>query len=842
MGWYALIGLLAILILVIENFDILFRGGDSQMFPDMVVYRKFLFGVLSYYVTDTLWGVLDSMHLTPVLYVDTVIYYVTMAVGVLLWTRYVVGYLGEDNIFSRILLHAGRFFFAAVVIITIVNCFTPILFWFDEGGTYHACPARHAQLEFQIVMLLLTSAYTFRVMIRTKEEIRKRYHTIFLFGLVVALLLTIQLKYPFLPLYTIGYMLGTCLLHIFVVGNEIDEYRRLRRESEVAIAANKAKSAFLSNMSHEIRTPINAVLGMNEMILRESSDETILEYSENIRSAGKTLLGLINDILDFSKIESGKLDIVPVDYDLSSVLGDLVNMVQTRADEKGLVLVTDFDSNIPKLLNGDEIRIKQIITNILTNAVKYTEKGSITFKVGCEEPADDPDAVILKVKVSDTGIGIRQEDMDKLFSEFERIEEGRNRYEEGTGLGMSITRSLLAMMGSSLKVESEYGKGSVFFFDLRQKVVNREPLGDYETSYKEHLQKHRKYREKFTAPDAHILVVDDNPMNLVVFKGLVKQSMMMVDTAEDGDTGLSLAKDTKFDLIFMDHMMPGKNGIETLKELKAQTDSPNASTPVVCLTANAVSGARETYISSGFDDYLTKPIDAVKLEEMLLTFLPEEKVKKTVVSEEESTREEGNADIPPELSKLDEEKWIDVNSGIKNSGSIEAYIPVLRIFYNTLNEKADELERLFSQGDLENYTIKVHALKSSARIIGASGFGEKAQKLEDAGKIPDIGYIKDHNDSFIEEYRSFREPLASVFKNEDDETDRPVADPGLMEDAIDRLRAAADDMDCDMLQAIFGEMDKYRVPYEYTDLWKSVGEASSNYDYERIMQLIDARR
>ena len=392
--------------------------------------------------------------------------------------------------------------------------------------------------------------------------------------------------------------------------------------------ANKAKSDFLANMSHDIRTPINAVLGMNEMVLRESGDENIIAYSENIRTAGNTLLGLINDILDFSKIESGKLDLIPVDYDLASVLNDLVNMIQTRADAKGLALRLEIDENIPKLLHGDEIRIKQIITNILTNAVKYTEKGSVTFSMGFEHIPDDVTGIMLKVAISDTGIGIRQEDIPKLFTEFERIEESRNRSIEGTELGMNITQRLLALMGSSLDVQSEYGKGSVFSFAVKQQVVKWEPVGDYEEAFRRSVAGRKKYRERFTAPDANILVIDDTPMNLQVFKSLLKATLVRIDTAESGDEGLALARKNRYDIIFIDHMMPHKDGIETLEELKAG-DGINSDTPTVCLTANAISGAREQYLAAGFDDYLTKPIESEKLERMIMEYLPGEKLVQT---------------------------------------------------------------------------------------------------------------------------------------------------------------------------------------------------------------------
>jgi CheY-like chemotaxis protein/anti-sigma regulatory factor (Ser/Thr protein kinase) len=368
---------------------------------------------------------------------------------------------------------------------------------------------------------------------------------------------------------------------------------------------------------------------MNEMIQRESDNDEILLYSSNIKSAGNTLLGLVNDILDFSKIEAGRIDIIPVEYEVSSVINDLVNMVRSRADDKGLKLEIDIDRDIPGILYGDEVRIKQIITNILTNAVKYTEKGIVSFVVSHIKPEDSSDDIILHVEVRDTGIGMHKKDIDKIFSEFVRIDEKRNRNIEGTGLGMAITQNLLNKMGSTLQVDSAYGVGSVFSFDLRQKVVKWDPLGDYRSTYEARVEKTEKYTSKYTAPSARILIVDDNSTNILVFVSLIKGTMIQVDTAYSGDECISLSSKQKYDIIFLDHMMPGKDGVETLKEMKELKDNPNADTPVICLTANAISGAREEYIKDGFDDYLTKPIDPEYLDKMIMDYLPGEKIERT---------------------------------------------------------------------------------------------------------------------------------------------------------------------------------------------------------------------
>jgi len=406
--------------------------------------------------------------------------------------------------------------------------------------------------------------------------------------------------------------------------------RKLSIAAEAANQANEAKSHFLSTMSHDIRTPMNAIIGMNEMILRDSHDKDVLMYAESIRTAGNILLGIINDILDFSKIEAGKMELIEVDYNFISLLNDLVNMVQHKAEEKGLAFELQVDNNIPSMMHGDEIRIKQVITNILSNAVKYTKKGKVTFSINYSKCEIDENSVILHVSVKDTGIGIRKEDLDKLFMAFERIDELKNRKIEGTGLGMAIAQSFLKMMESTLQVESVYGEGSDFYFDLKQKVVKWEPVGEFESAYKRFVSERDVYKVSFEAPGARILVVDDNEINLKVFVNLLNQTRMQIETADSGEACIELFRRNFYDVIFLDHMMPDKDGIETLKEMKACTDTPNQKTPVICLTANAISGMREMYMEAGFDDYLTKPIDTGKLENMLLSYLPEDLINNPI--------------------------------------------------------------------------------------------------------------------------------------------------------------------------------------------------------------------
>jgi signal transduction histidine kinase/CheY-like chemotaxis protein/HPt (histidine-containing phosphotransfer) domain-containing protein len=533
--------------------------------------------------------------------------------------------------------------------------------------------------------------------------------------------------------------------------------RKLSEAALQANQANEAKSYFLSTMSHDIRTPMNAILGLNEMILRDSGDDNVRMFSESIRTAGRTLLGIINDILDFSKIEAGKMEIINVDYSVASLLNDLVNMVQKKAEDKGLSFNLDIDRDIPMTLNGDEIRIKQVIINILSNAVKYTKQGSVTFSVHAQKHQEKPDVVVLMVSVSDTGIGIKPEDLGRLFAAFERIDEKINRNIEGTGLGMAITQRFLDMMGSHLEVQSKYGEGSVFSFDLEQKVVKWDSIGDFEEAFKTSLRERKNYHEKFTAPEARVLVVDDTPVNLTVFVNLLKRTGLQIDTAESGDECISLFEKRHYDAIFLDHMMPDKDGIETLMEMKAIKDSPNTGTPVICLTANAISGMREVYTRAGFDDYLTKPIDAEKLEAMLLQYLPGEKVALTEGDpEKDVAAASDDNELPGFLYDL---KELDIESGIDYCGDSEDYLMALEMYLESVEKKADEIEKYWAERDIKNLTIKVHALKSSSRSIGALKLGEFAARLEKAGNSGDLETLEKELQELLSVYRQLGRDL-----------------------------------------------------------------------------------
>ena len=389
---------------------------------------------------------------------------------------------------------------------------------------------------------------------------------------------------------------------------------------EQAQAANRVKSDFLANMSHEIRTPINAIMGMNEMILREEENPEVYEYAASVHAAANTLLTIVNDILDFSKIESGKMEIIPTEYELGSLINDSYNMIAERLEKKGLKSEVLCEETLPRILRGDEVRIRQIFTNLLTNAVKYTETGKVTINV---KGTIEGDCLQLVLQVKDTGIGIKPENLDKLFHKFERLDTSRNYNIEGTGLGLSITHQLVELMHGSIQVQSIYGEGSCFTVTLPQTIVDRTPIGrinDY------HAVAMTGYRESFQAPQGRILVVDDVEMNLMVIRNLLKKTQLQIDTAMSGQQCLNMVRQKAYDVIFMDHMMPGMDGVQTLEQMKAMPDSLNKDTPVIMLTANALTGMREEYLKLGFRDYLAKPIQGNRLEKLLIKYLPSEKV------------------------------------------------------------------------------------------------------------------------------------------------------------------------------------------------------------------------
>lgn len=575
-----------------------------------------------------------------------------------------------------------------------------------------------------------------------------------------------------------------------VIRSQADMNRELTITADRAMAAGQAKSDFLAQMSHEIRTPINAVIGMDEMILRENQDPDIREYAENIKSASQTLLTLINGILDFSKIESGKLEILPVRYETLEMIDNLVNMISARTEKKGLNLILNIDPKLPRSLFGDDVRIRQIITNLLTNAVKYTREGDVTLSIW-GSPGLSEDDYHLRVAVKDTGIGIKPEDKDKLFRSFERLDEEKNRNIEGTGLGMSIVQGLLSMMDSKLDVESEYGIGSTFSFEINQKIIDGTEIGEY-AGHRKREAEEVVQRKTLLLPGANILVVDDNDMNLKVAKGLMKRYGIVPDLAESGKICISMVKEKTYDLILMDHMMPGMDGVDTLKKIREEKLAPEEM-PIIALTANAIVGAREEYIAHGFKDYLSKPIDVVALEDILIKYLPKEKVKYKEDDAEfvaqlktgaegrkaadhsaneaealgqsetgaEATEALGQSEPGAEATKAADQAINDAvvseaSDQSEQSGSFtdrlaaagfnieeahsftmeddEFYMELLETYISGAEEKRNNIKKFYDEENWKDYQIAVHGLKSSSRTLGADQLADLAYAQELAAK------------------------------------------------------------------------------------------------------------
>ncbi|WP_051656633.1 cache domain-containing protein [Butyrivibrio sp. AE3004] len=595
---------------------------------------------------------------------------------------------------------------------------------------------------------------------------------------------TVFVAFNFFTIYGRTILYGTiaflssiiCILVIYHLLGSLIKWQeemnnKLQDSADAAIAAGKAKSDFLAMMSHEIRTPINAIIGMNEMILRENKRDDIKGYANNIQSASKTLLSLINSILDFSKIEEGKLEIICVEYETIPLLVDIINMISARIKKTDLEFKLNIDPHLPRGMFGDDFRIKQIILNLLTNAVKYTEKGCVTLSI--EGTPIDKKYVEIDVRVSDTGIGIKDTDINKLNASFQRFDQKRNRNIEGTGLGIAIVTSLLEMMGSTLLVKSVYGEGSEFSFVLKQKVTDWCDIG--EINEETLITNTEDHNERFlVAEHADILVVDDNDMNLSVMKSLLKRNKIDPDFASSGAKCIEYVSFKHYDIIFLDHMMPEMDGIETLQNLKKQNLLKNDTT-VIALTANAVVGAKEEYLLAGFNDYLSKPVDTVALEKTLAKYLPSFKysyIDKAAQTKDTTTendllvfdKEEISKTDKLYINKLKDLHYIDTVFALSLCGSESVYISVIRMFMRTADNNKKKLAEYIENHQNKEFVLAIENTKNSARLIGAIELGNLSKELEKKAKENNIEAIREKTDLIFEWYDRIITDFNLIFK------------------------------------------------------------------------------
>ena len=704
------------------------------------------------------------------------------------YLEYVSAYLG-GKVNKNVIL-SSKILLGVYMALLFANLFWPLVFYFNENHEY--C---HGPLYYGInVILFYYIIMGFVITVINRKTITKRQFGSFIFFTIMEIAATIIQTFIAQEVLIMLFISSATMI-VILFALETPDYQKLtstleelrKKQQELELAndaaisaqldaeeANRAKSAFLASMSHEIRTPINGVLGMNSIILKQAKDPQILEYARNIDNAGNGLLSLVNDILDLSKIESGKMELSPVQYDLSTVLSACYNLEFLKARDKGLDLLFENNTTIPCDLFGDDVRIRQIIVNLLSNAIKYTAEGTVVLTADWEK-IDDYNMILI-ISVKDTGIGITPDNVEHLFDAFARVDEKRNRNIEGTGLGLKITKQFVDMMHGTIHVESDYGIGSEFIVRIPQRIAGRGILGDFANYV--HISKEETIDtfSRFKCPTGKLLVVDDVSLNLQVIEGLLRETQMRIDKASSGVECLEKVKAETYDIILLDHMMPGMDGIETFRKLKMMGDVFNRRTPVIMLTANAIRGAKEEYLAEGFTDYLSKPVREQELNEMLIKYLPPEMitVEEVTIGLDNGSNEEKKFEAMPvifdALPVSDDAKsefskrfsFLDVDTGLMYCmNNEEFYESIIREFRSS--NKYEEIQEAFDRCDLKNYSVNVHGVKSSALTIGATKVSELAKNLEFAAKAEDVDYIKGNHYVFMRAYGELLDNLDEVY-------------------------------------------------------------------------------
>ena len=597
--------------------------------------------------------------------------------------------------------------------------------------------------------------------------------------------------------------------------------------------ANRAKTNFVSNMSHEIRTPMNSIVGITEILLRSRHSPKEQEYLLNIQSSGRVLLTIINDVLDCSKMEAGKMQLFDEPYDTCSLFHDLRISMENRIGHSGLELIYDIDQDIPCKLKGDMGRIRQVIINLVNNAIKYTEKGSVRFSVHVRQK--NTDKVMLYYEVADTGIGIRKEDQKILFDAFQRVEMDRNRYVEGTGLGLTISQNLVNMMGGVIEVESEYGKGSRFFFTIEQTIIDPTPVSAVNYNGQKDNVTEKEAECLFIAPEAHILLVDDNELNLVVAKELLKPLRMQIDTAENGLQAVKMVRGSQYDLVLMDHMMPVMDGIEAAKAIRALPEDKYQKLPIIALTANAMVDARKEFLNAGMNGFVAKPIDFARICNQLKLWLPKDLVRD--VPKEEAKKLLADDLSDREIQPEDPQMGFSFEEGVKHCGSKAALMKTIRIFYRTIDSKANKIEQCLKEGLISDYVIEVHSLKSSALLIGAVPLSEAAKELEDYGKQGKTEVLEEKTPDVLTMYRDLKNILRPYAEKEED-AKKEFSD-GEWITALQQIHQCIEQFDLDGVDQIMEQLEEYQVPECIRESMDQLRVYVADVSMEEIMELTD---
>ncbi len=636
---------------------------------------------------------------------------------------------------------------------------------------------------------------------------------------------------------------GIVLYAVGVTAEQLRSQRLVTSQAQQAEMENRAKSEFLASMSHEIRTPINAIIGMNEMILRESTEPEVVNYAADIQQAGKHLLSLINDVLDLARIESGRMDIVESDYDLPALLSDIADLIQVQANDKGLAFDVTFQTSLPDKLHGDAARIRQIAVNLLSNAVKYTRRGRVVFladTVSAEQAGvlrsvavvrgrvpEFESPVYLRLTVRDTGIGIHHDDIALLFDRFTRLDRVQNAGIQGTGLGLSIVSTLVELMRGCLIVESVYGVGSQFSVVLPQQAA----AGGEQARPN---ARNANGKALFRAPEAEILAVDDNALNRRLLQALLRRTQVRLTLCPSGKECLELVRKKRYDLILMDHLMPEMDGIETLRAMQAMEGNQSADAPVLVLTANAIAGVRDTYIAAGFRDYLSKPLQSAELEEMIRRYLPPEKLLDAPDGAEDG--------LSPPLALprwLYETEEIDTERGLKFCATPETYLDTLTVYAKNVPAFADEIEGFYRAGDVANVAVKVHALKSTSRAVGAEALGALAEKLELAGKAGDAQTLDAELPLLLARYRALGKRLSPLLDAAAPEGGalRPISDEELRR-TYDMIGKLVEEFEHERANVMIEYLLTCRLPDGERQRAERLRHAAENFDWDRIGDIL----